>query len=84
MQTLPIPTLPCKPEPRTSSRAFHAHYYDQPGILRLIAGELVFIGDDDSITTIEPPDINFLCVLGDVELSSKQYVSDQIAFAFNH
>ena len=50
-------------------KAFFAHLYDVSGVLSKVEGELVFFGDDDTITTVEPEDCMWLTILGEVGLS---------------
>jgi hypothetical protein len=63
-----------KPAPR----AYYAHLFEMSGVLAKIDGELVFFGDDASITTVEPNMITFLVVLGEVGLADGQQVLDQL------
>jgi hypothetical protein len=59
-------------------KSFFANLYDEPGTLAKVDGELVFFADHGAITAVEPSDINFLVVLGEVGLSTTQRLMDRL------
>jgi hypothetical protein len=61
-----------------AQKSFFAHLFDQSGVLAKVNGELVFFGDDDTITTVEPSMINFLTVLGETGISNTQALLDRL------
>jgi hypothetical protein len=63
---------------RKAPKSFFAHLFDVSGVLAKVDGALVFFGDDDTITTVEPQDCNFLTVLGEVGVSETQGVMDRL------
>jgi hypothetical protein len=64
------------PRSKQPSKAFYAHYYDQPGSLVKIRGILTFVGEDGLVSAIEPADVNFLTVLGQMEMADAQRLDD--------
>jgi hypothetical protein len=64
------------PSSKQPSKAFYAHYYDQPGCLVKIRGILTFVGEDGLVSAIEPADVNFLTVLGQMEMADAQRIDD--------
>jgi hypothetical protein len=61
-----------------AQKSFFAHLYDASGVLAKVNGELVFFSDAGNIVTVEPADINFLTVLGEVGIAETQQVMDRI------
>jgi hypothetical protein len=68
-------TMQTVPETRTPAKAFYAHLYDKAGALTKVNGTLYFVTDDD-IVEVEPSMLNFLTVLGAMELSDAQRIED--------
>jgi hypothetical protein len=64
---------------KVAPKTFFANLYDESGTLAKVDGELVFFADTGDITTVEPSDINFLTVLGEVGLANARQVMDRIA-----
>lgn len=60
-------------------KVFFANLYDASGTLAKVDGELVFFGDNGEITTVEPSDINFLVVLGEVGTANARQLMDRLA-----
>ena len=66
------------PQSSTPSKAFSATLRDEPGTLAKIAGEILFFHDvTGDISTIEPEDCVWLCVLGEIGLSECQALMDR-------
>lgn len=61
-----------------AQKTFFANLYDQAGTLAKVNGELMFFGDNGEITTVEPADVNYLVVLGEVGLAGCQHVMDKL------
>jgi hypothetical protein len=59
-------------------RAYFAHLFETSGVLANVNGSLTFFGDDDTISAVEPADVNFLTVLGEVGLSEAARVLDKL------
>jgi hypothetical protein len=59
-------------------KVFFAHLFDTAGVLSKVNGALVFFGDDDAFTTVEPSMLNFLTVLGECGLADTQQIMDRI------
>jgi hypothetical protein len=59
-------------------KSFYAHLFETSGVLAKVNSELVFFGDDDTITTVEPDMINFLTVLGEVGISEAARIMDVV------
>jgi hypothetical protein len=62
-----------------AQKVYFAHFYETSGTLAKVNGELVFFGDDETITVVEPGDVNFLAVLGEVGLANARQIVDRIA-----
>ena len=63
-----------------TQKAFYAHYADEAGYLTKVDGDLLFIAHGSTtVHVIEPPDVNFLTVLGEVGTAVAQFVADQVA-----
>ena len=71
-------TVAVQPPARKAPKAFCANLYDEAGVLAKVESDLVFFGDDGAITTVEPADINFLVVLGEVGISDTQRIMDVV------
>ena len=63
---------------KVPQKAFFAHLDDASGVLSKVQSALVFFGDDDTITTVEPSMINFLTVLGECGVAETQRVMDVV------
>ena len=64
---------------RKPLKIFRAILREEPGTLTKLAGELLFFHDETGqITTIEPEDCVWLCVLGEIGLSEGQAVMDRL------
>jgi hypothetical protein len=61
-----------------AQKSFYAHLFETSGVLAKVNGELVFFGDDDTVTVVEPGDINFLSVLGECGLADTQKLMDRL------
>ena len=71
MQTLPVPTQNVK--------AFYAHFRDEAGYLTKFDGELLFLAHGSTTPhVIEPEDVSWLAVLGQVGTAVEQFISDQL------
>ena len=73
MATVAAPTTNCKP-----TKVFYAHLFALPGKLTKLGADLVFFGEDDTITTVEIEMINYLCVLGECGVADTQTLMDQL------
>ena len=62
-----------------AQKVFFAHLYDEAGTLARIDNALVFFSDAGEITTVEPADVNFLVVLGEVGLANARQIVDRLA-----
>jgi hypothetical protein len=72
MQTLP------GAEPNV--KAFYAHFHEEAGYLTKYDGDLLFLADGRATPhVIEPEDVCWLAVLGEVGTSVAAFVADQIA-----
>jgi hypothetical protein len=67
---------------KVAQKVFFAHLYETSGTLAKVHGELVFFGDDETITVVEPSDVNFLVVLGEVGLADTQQLMDRLHGGF--
>jgi hypothetical protein len=65
-------TPTCKP-----LKVYRATLRDEPGALTKLAGEILFFHDTGEITTIEPDDCVWLCVLGEVGQAQAQAFADR-------
>jgi hypothetical protein len=61
-----------------AQKSFYAHLFETSGVLARVDNALVFFGDDDTITTVEPADVNFLTVLGEVGIADTQRIMDVV------
>jgi hypothetical protein len=61
---------------RKPAQAFYAHLYEQAGALTQVNGVLTFVGDDGVITDVEPSMVNFLVVLGAMQMTDAQRIAD--------
>jgi hypothetical protein len=72
MQTLPVA------EPKV--KAFSCHFRDEAGFLTKFDGDLLFLADGCTTPhVIEPEDVCWLAVLGEVGTAVAQFVADQVA-----
>lgn len=71
MATVTDPTTTRKP-----LQAFYAHLFDTSGALVKVGGILTFVGDDGSVLDVEPSMVNFLVVLGAVDVAESQRYDD--------
>lgn len=61
-------------------KAFYAHFQDEAGYLTKVDGELLFLAHGSTAPhVIEPEDIAFLAVLGEVGTAVQQFVADTLA-----
>jgi hypothetical protein len=58
-------------------KTFYANLYDEAGTLARINNALVFFSDAGAMTTVEPADVNFLTVLGEVGIAEAQALADR-------
>jgi hypothetical protein len=66
-------------QPTNSSKVYYAHMHDQSGVLGKLGDQIVFLADGTlELTVVEPPDFNWLTVLGLVGLADSQAVCDKI------
>jgi hypothetical protein len=70
MATVADPTTTRKP------KAFYAHYFDEPGALTKVAGSLYFVTDAGEVTEVALDTLNFLTVLGAMQLADAQRIAD--------
>ena len=63
---------------QVAPKAFFAHLDDASGVLAKVDADLVFFGDDDTITTVHPVMIPALTVLGECGLAETQRVLDTV------
>ena len=61
-----------------AQKSFYAHLFDESGVLAKVDGELTFFADSGAISVVEPADINFLVVLGEVGLANTQQNMDRL------
>lgn len=74
MATLAQITAPVQP------KAFYAHFHDEAGYLTKHEGELLFLAHGSTTPhVIEPEDVCWLAVLGEVGTAVAQFVADQLA-----
>ena len=64
---------------RKPLQAFYAHLFDTSGALVKVHGILTFVGDDGSVLDVEPSMVNFLTVLGQVDVADSQRYADLLA-----
>ena len=61
-------------------KAFYAHFHDEAGYLTKFDGDLLFLAHGSTTPhVIEPADVCWLAVLGEVGTAVAQFVSDQLA-----
>jgi hypothetical protein len=58
------------------SKVFYAHYFDEPGAVVKQAGSLYFISESDEVIEVEISTLNFLTVLGQMQLADAQHIAD--------
>ena len=61
-----------------AQKVFYANLYDAAGTLAKVDGALTFFAEGGEITTVEPADVNFLTVLGEVGLADTQRLMDVV------
>ena len=67
------------PQTQIPSKAFYAHFRDEAGYLTKYDGDLLFLADGSTTPhTIEPEDVCWLAVLGEVGTAVAQFVQDQL------
>jgi hypothetical protein len=60
-------------------KAFYAHFHDEAGFLTKVDGDLLFLADGSTTPhVIEPEDVCWLAVLGEVGTAVAQCVADQL------
>lgn len=65
---------------QTQPKAFYAHFHDEAGYLTKHAGALLFLAHGSTTPhVIEPEDVCWLAVLGEVGTAVAQFVADQLA-----
>jgi hypothetical protein len=65
---------------QTINKAFYAHFHDEAGYLTQWDGALLFLAHGSTAPhVIEPEDVCWLAVLGEVGTAVAQCVSDQLA-----
>jgi hypothetical protein len=64
---------------RKPSTAFYAILDETNGALTKVNGTMYFVGEDATITEITPAHINFLVVLGAMQMSDAQRIDDLMA-----
>jgi hypothetical protein len=60
-------------------KVFYAHLFDTAGALVKVNGILTFVGDDGSVLDVEPSMVNWLTVLGQMDLADAQHYADLLA-----
>jgi hypothetical protein len=66
-------------ETTTTNKVFYAHLHDQSGVLGKLGPEIIFLADDTlELTVIEPDMVNFLVVLGQLDLCDSQAAYDKL------
>jgi hypothetical protein len=58
------------------SKAYFAHYFDEAGALTKVGASLYFVTDSGEVTEVEPETLNFLTVLGQMQLADAQRIED--------
>jgi hypothetical protein len=61
-----------------TQKVFYANLFDEAGTLARIDNALVFFSDAGDITTVEPADVNFLTVLGEIGIADTQRLMDRL------
>jgi hypothetical protein len=64
------------PVTRKPVTTYYAHYFDQAGAVTKSAGALYFVTDDGEVTEIALDTLNFLTVLGQMQLADAQRIAD--------
>jgi hypothetical protein len=68
------------PETTIQSKAFYAHFHDESGFLTKYDGAILFLADGSTTPhVIEPEDVCWLAVLGEVGTAVAAFVADQLA-----
>jgi hypothetical protein len=57
-------------------KAFYAHYFDEAGAITKVAGCLYFVSEAGEVTEVEPDTLNFLTVLGLMQMADAQRIDD--------
>jgi hypothetical protein len=57
-------------------KAFYSVLFDESGALTKVGGMLYFISEAGAITEVEPSMVNFLVVLGEMQMSDAQRLDD--------
>lgn len=69
------------PETTTARKpvtAFYAHLYDEAGALTKLDDTLYFVADDGTVREVEPDMLNFVCVLGEMQMAETQHLHDLV------
>jgi hypothetical protein len=67
-------------DPQVPRKAFYAHYHAESGYLTKYDGDLLFLADGSTTPhVIEPEDVCWLAVLGEVGTAVAAFVADQLA-----
>jgi hypothetical protein len=61
---------------QTPRKCYYAHLDDQPGALTKLAGTLYFVSESGEVIEVEPEALNFLTVLGQMQLADAQRIED--------
>jgi hypothetical protein len=68
------------PTIRKPAKAYYCHFHDEAGYLTKFDGDLLFLADGSTTPhVIEPEDVCWLAVLGEVGTAVQQFVADQLA-----
>jgi hypothetical protein len=62
---------------KVAQKVFFANFYAEAGTLAKVDGELMFFSDAGDITTVEPADVNFLVVCGEVGTAEAAALADK-------
>jgi hypothetical protein len=63
---------------RKAPRAYHAILDETHGTLTQLDGTLVFMSDEGTLTEVEPTQLNFLVVLGEIGLADAARLLDAL------
>jgi hypothetical protein len=74
MATVPETTAARKP-----STVYYAHYGDEPGAILKVGDGIYFVADAGEVTELSLADMNFVSVLGLMQLADGQRIADLMA-----
>jgi hypothetical protein len=66
------------PTGRAKVKAFYATLHDASGVLGKVGDEILFFGDDGSITAYDAALAPHICVLGETSIADCQQVMDRL------